>query len=112
MVAVPISRSIPASVPNPIPAVSADQDEMLHWITAATLVVGGVLLVTGNRKAGLAVAAAGTALALLEEQESIKEWWERLPGHLSQAQSFLDNVEHYLGEASAHGQRLQSILRR
>jgi ABC-type transporter Mla subunit MlaD len=109
MVAVPISRPFPASTPSAVPEA---QDDMMHWVTAGALVAGGVLLATGNRKAGLAVAAAGTALALLDEQEAIKGWWERLPGYLTQAQDFLDKVEHYLGEASAQGQRLQSMIRR
>ena len=107
MVAVPISR--PAPVPAPVPAA---QDDTMVWLTAGALLAGGLLMATGNRKTGLAVAAAGTALALLEEQEAIKDLWGRLPAYLTQAQEFFDNVEHYLGEASAQGQRLQSILRR
>jgi len=111
MVAVPISRSIPASLPSSAPA-ALSEDQTMHWVTVGALVAGGVLIATGNRKAGLAVAAAGTALALFEEQETIKSWWEGLPGYLTQAQDFLDKVESYLGEASAQGQRLQNMIRR
>jgi hypothetical protein len=112
MVAVPISRSIPASFPTSAPVAIEGHDDLMRWVTTGALVTGAVLLATGNRKAGLTVAAAGTALALLEEQESIKEWWDRLPGYLGQAQVFLDKVEEYLGEASSRGQRLQDMLRR
>ena len=67
---------------------------------------------TGHRRAGVAVAAAGTALALLEEQEAVKEWWKNLPGYLNDAQHFLDRIEDYLKEASVQGQRIQNILRK
>jgi hypothetical protein len=69
-------------------------------------------MIAGHKKAGVAVAVAGTALALLEEPAVIESWWKALPGYLSQAQTFLDEVEHYLKEASVQGQRIQSVFRR
>ena len=69
-------------------------------------------MVTGYKRAGMAVAAAGAALALVEEQEAIKSWWQNLPGYLDDAQEFLDKIEGYLDEAAVQGQRLQGILRR
>ena len=81
-------------------------------VAAGTLLAGGVLIASGRRRAGVAVAAAGTALALLEEQEAVKSWWKNLPGYLNDAQHFLDKIEEYLNEASVQGQRIQSILRK
>jgi hypothetical protein len=69
-------------------------------------------MVTGHRRAGTAMAAAGTALALIEEREAVKTWWEKLPGYLNEAQHLLDKIEDYLNEASIQGQRIQSILRK
>jgi hypothetical protein len=126
MVAVPISRSgksassmrypysaVPAAgaASLPAPAEPAATD-WTNLIVAGTLLAGGALMVAGHRRAGLAVATAGTALALLEEQDALAEGWKKLPQYLSDAQDFLDKVEHYLGEASIQGQRLQSILHR
>jgi hypothetical protein len=115
MVAVPISRPTPFNetpVALPAPVADANSQDLTKWVAAGAVVAGGALMVTGHRKAGLAVAAAGTALALLEEQELVAEWWKSLPTYLSQAQDFLEKVEHYLAEASVQGQRIQSILRR
>ena len=115
MVAVPISRQTPLhEVPAALSATLAEADthELSHWIAAGAVVAGGALMVTGHRKAGMAVAAAGTALALLEERELVADWWKSLPTYLSQAQDFLEKVQHYLGEATVQGQRLQGILRR
>jgi hypothetical protein len=129
MVAVPIPRGasskarypqsfgsyadVPAgSASFPAPAPSTRSPDWTHYVAAGTLVAGGVLMVTGHKRAGMAVAAAGTALALVEEQESIKSWWKNLPGYLDDAQDFLDKIEGYLQEATVQGQRLQGILRR
>jgi hypothetical protein len=120
MVAVPIPRSGASSqirhsqAPASLPA-SAQETQSPDWtsfLAAGTLVAGGALLVTGHRKAGMVVAAAGTALALYEEQETVAKWWKNLPGYLKDAQDFLDKIEGYLEEANVQGQRLQTILRR
>jgi hypothetical protein len=128
MVAVPIPRSgaqagypkflgsyaeVPAgSVSLPAPATATQSPDWTHYLAAGTLVAGGVLMATGHKRAGMAVAAAGTALALVEEQEAIKSWWKNLPGYLDDAQEFLDKIEGYLKEAAVQGQRLQGILGR
>jgi hypothetical protein len=130
MVAVPIPRSgassqpvhpqghgVYAAVPAgsaslPAPAPRAESPDWTHYIAAGTLLAGGALIATGRRRAGIAVATAGTALALLEEQEAVKAWWKNLPGYLNDAQHFLDKIEEYLKEASVQGQRIQSILRK
>ncbi len=129
MVAVPIPRSgasshsrypqaftsypeVPAagSASLPAPAPQSASPDWTHFVAAGTLLAGGVLIATGRRRAGVAVAAAGTALALFEEQEAVKAWWKKLPGYLNDAQHFLDKIEEYLQEASVQGQRIQSIL--
>jgi hypothetical protein len=131
MVAVPIPRSgtssqsrypqaftsysdVPAagSASLPAPALRPASPDWTHYLAAGTLLAGGALIVTGHRRAGVAVAAAGTALALIEEQEAVKAWWAKLPGYLNEAQHVLDKIEEYLNEASVQGQRIQSILRR
>jgi hypothetical protein len=128
MVAVPIPRSgqprypqsiasqaeVPAagSASFPAPGQPAGSAEITHFVAAGTLLAGGALIATGHRRAGLAIAAAGTAIALFEEQEAVKEWWKNLPGYLNDAQVLLDKIEGYLQEATIQGQRLQGILRR
>jgi hypothetical protein len=105
--------SYPAgSASLPAPAQQSASPDWTHYVAAGALVAGGVLVVTGHKRAGMAVAAAGTALGLLEEQEAIKSWWKNLPGYLNDAQDFLDKIEGYLKEATIQGQRLQGILRR
>jgi hypothetical protein len=97
-----------------LPPIGPDKKapDWTHFLAAGTVIAGGILIASGRRRAGLAVAAAGTGLALAHEQESVKLWWKRLPGLLDQAQHFLDRTELFLKEAAEQGHRLQSILKR
>jgi len=107
-----IASHAQGSASLPAPAYEVKSQDWPTWVAAGAVVAGGALMVTGNRRAGLAVAAAGTALALIEEQDVVTTFWKKLPDYLNQAQDFLDQVERYMAEASVQGQRIQSILRR
>ncbi|HEY9127420.1 MAG TPA: hypothetical protein VIM62_09860 [Acidobacteriaceae bacterium] len=111
MVAVPIPRTEPTQL-RPVGSAAPAQQDWTHLIAAGTLIAGGALLVSGRKKSGLAVAIAGTALALLDEPEMLQSWWRSMPGILSNAQQFLDKVEDYMGAAAEQGHRIQNAFRR
>ena len=111
MPAVPISTSSVSMQTRPTGA-PAKSEDWTHLLAAGTVIAGGALMVAGHKRAGMAVAVAGTAIALFDEQDVVKEWWSNLPGYLNDAQNFLDKVEGFLAEASVQGQRIQNILRR
>jgi len=119
MAAVPISHSesysqradLHGEVLAPL-AADRKTPDWRHFVAAGTVVAGGVLIATGRRRAGLGVAALGSAIALVEEQPAVRLWWKRLPALLDQTQYFLDRAEVYLKEATSQGKRLQGILRR
>ncbi len=113
MIAVPTSASGSSVqlIPRPA-ATSSKQVEVAQLIAGGTVLAAGALMIAGHKRAGLAVALAGTALALLEDREVVETWWKNLPGYLRDAQGVLDTVDGYMKEAVVHGQRLQGILRR
>ena len=87
--------------------------EGTNWARAAaggSLLAGGLLLLTGNRKAALVAAASGTALAMLDQQETVKAWWNALPGYIDTIQQLLGQVEQTVAEVSAQRERLHKIL--
>jgi len=91
------------------------ESEGTNWARFAaggSLLAGGLLLLTGNRRAGLVTAAAGTALAVLDQQETVKAWWNALPGYIEQAQHALGQVEETVAEVGAQRERLHRILTR
>src|ERR1700734_35787 len=61
----------------------------VRTVAAGSLVTGAVLLATGKRKAGLAVAAAATVFALLEDPEGVKKTWNNIPDYLDSGHSML-----------------------
>jgi hypothetical protein len=85
-------------------------EDWLLYTAAGTLAAGGVLLVTGQRKAGLAVAAAGVVLAMLDQQETVKACWDALPGYLTEIQNILERVQGTIDEVAAQGARLREAL--
>jgi hypothetical protein len=88
--------------------------ETTNWARIAaggSLLASGLLLLTGNRRAGLMTAAAGTALALLDQQETVREWWEALPGYIDNVQNLLGRVEASVSELEGQRARLEKILR-
>ncbi len=98
----PPQGRVSAPAAAPVLAAIADGIKEQEWVgllAAGTLMAGGALLVSGKKRAGLLVAAAGTALALMEEKEAIESLWKKLPGYLREAQSFVDKAEVYLKDA-------------
>jgi hypothetical protein len=109
MVVVPLSKPVGnlEQAPRPCGLKSA------NWVTfaaAGTLAAGGALLVSGKRRAGLATAAAGTALAMLDQQETVRTWWNALPAYLSEAQGMIERLQTALDDISAQRERLHKIL--
>jgi hypothetical protein len=112
MAVVQFSESVndPELVPLTGDSSGGANDDWLLYAAAGTLVASGVLLVTGNRKAGLAVAATGAALAMLDQQETVKAVWDALPEYLGEIQGLLARIEGTVEEISAQGARLRSAL--
>lgn len=90
-----------------------DQDWDKHWVrtvAAGTLVTGAVLLAAGKRKTGLAVAAAGTIFALVEDPEGVKKVWNSIPDYLDNGHHMLSRFEKFIGELTSQGEKLRSVV--
>src|ERR1035437_8584362 len=78
--------------------------ETMNWVGFAaggTLVTAGLLLLAGERRAGMVAAASGTALALLDQQETLHSWWNALPDYIDQVQDVLAKVQDTVNEVAA-----------
>lgn len=110
MVVVPLA---PTENESTRPSETAQNCDTKYWVrvaAAGSLAASGVLLMANKRRAGLAVAAAGTALVVLDQQETVRVWWNRLPEYLAEVQSILNRVQGAVDELSAQGERLRTIL--
>jgi hypothetical protein len=109
MVVVPLSK--PANNPDPAPRTCRARS--LNWVSiaaAGSLAAGGALIVCGKPRAGLVTAASGTALAMLDQQEVVRTWWNALPGYLAQVQDMLGRVQAALDDVSAQRERLHQLF--
>ena len=109
MVVVPLSK--PAGSSHPAPRACAASS--FNWVAlaaAGTLVTSGALLFCGKRRAGLVTAASGTALTMLDQQETVRSWWNTLPAYLAEVQGLLTRVQTTIDDISAQRDRLQKIV--
>ena len=111
MVVVPLSKPADDSANNPGPGAREDDSmNVLRYAAAGTLAAGGALYVLGNRRLGLIAAAAGTAMAVLDQQETVRVWWNALPVYLDEAQSLIGRVQGAVDEMVAQQQKLRKVL--
>jgi hypothetical protein len=88
----------------------ASHAEPVDWVNIAAgsaLLVSGLLFLTERRRAGIAVAAAGTALALLDQQEAVRTWWNRIPDYVDHVQNLIGQVQEKVDEFTAKRESLQ-----
>ena len=115
MVVVPLSK--PADDPDNRPETAPEGSEenraqMVRVAAAGTLVASGALLLTGNRRAGMLTAAAGTALAMLDEQATLRLWWDALPVYLDEAQALLGRLQGAIDDNATQREKLRAIFAR
>lgn len=79
-------------------------------VAAGSLIVSALLLVSGKRKSGIAVAAAGAAVALLENPEAVRDVWDSLPRLVRGGQDFLVRLEDFVDELNKQGVRLRKAV--
>ena len=108
MVVVPLSKPAKAEAAPRL----AESCNLITMAAAASLAAGGALIASGKKRAGLVAAAAGTALAMVDQQESVRKLWNALPGYLGNLQDFLGRVQTTLDDLSSQRERLQKIFRR
>ena len=84
-----------------------------NWVrtlAAGSLVTGAVLLAAGKRKTGLAIAAAGTIFALVEDPEGVKKVWNNIPDYLDSGHTLLGRFEKFVGELTVQGEKLRTVF--
>ncbi len=111
MVVVPLSKPMKDSPATP-EVLDANGMNWTGYAAGGTLVAAGLLLLAGERRAGMVAAASGTALALLDQQETLRSWWMALPGYIDQVQEVLVKVQDTVNEVSVKREALRRALAR
>lgn len=101
-------RKIPTS-----PAVEPLSASTRDWVDIAaggSLLAGGLLLLTGQRRAGLVLSVAGAALTLLGQQEEVRAWWDEFPGYVDRVQNLIGRMQSGMDDLSATRDSLHEAL--
>jgi hypothetical protein len=109
MVIAPHSESVTDTATAPC----ALERETLNWVGFAaggTLLAAGLMLLAGQRRAGMVAAASGTALALLDQQETLRSWWNTLPGYIDDIEQLLTQVQGVVEDMAVQRERLRRVL--
>lgn len=109
------NQSIDESKVMTFPEKAEENLSRVPWtrgVAAASLVGSAVLLLMGRWRAGLATAAAGTTVALLERPEAVREFWNSMPDYIHSGQDFLSRAEGVLDEVNRQGDRVRNLLAR
>ncbi len=111
MAVVPLSKP----VSEPPAKLELVENECINWVGFAaggSLVTAGLLLLAGKQKAGMVAAASGTALALLDQQDTLYTWWNELPTYIDQVQGVLSKVQDTVNEVAVKREALRRVLAR
>ena len=80
------------------------------YAAGGALLAGAALIMTSQRRAGLAVACAGTALALLDQRDAVKACWGAIPGYLDKIENVLAQVQDVVKDVADNRAKLGRIL--
>src|ERR1035438_1986798 len=106
--------SIPRRKASEREQVSAPEADSPNWVNIAaggTLLAGGLLLLTGQRRAGIVMAVAGSALTLLGEQEIVRDWWDQIPTYIDQVQNMIGRVQSSMEELTVTRENLNKEIK-
>lgn len=105
----------PTSYPQGQGEIALSKQGLPDWVgltVGGTFLAGGLLLLSGKKKAGLLVTASAMALTLVDQKETVREWWNTLPGYLDDAQRLLDQASRTIDDLAAKRDKLRSMFNR
>jgi hypothetical protein len=118
----PIRKQIEANIPESIAKLPAKLPKNISnipknipWTSAfaaGTLVASAILLIRGKRRPALAVAAAGTVVALVENADAARELWDNLPRYVRSGRDLLEKAEGFVEDLGRQSGKVRDLLGR
>jgi len=81
-----------------------------RYAAGGALVAGAALMIGRQRRTGLAIVCAGTALALLDQKVAVKACWDALPGYLDHIENALAQVQGVVKDVADNRAKFGRIL--
>lgn len=89
---------------------SHQENDWLRIGGSVAMIAGSLLLLTRQRRLGLIVTAAGTALAALEHRDLLADWWEKLPQHLDKAEHMINQAQETIQDLTEKRDRIMGLF--
>jgi hypothetical protein len=86
--------------------------DWVKFAAGGALIAGGFLLLKNQRRAGMVVGAAGTALAIVDQQDAVREFWNQMPAYIARVQHLIGQVQNKVDEFSARRESLHRAITR
>lgn len=102
-------KALPAQINADVSKIVKDAP-WTRVVAAGSLLAGAYLLFTGRRKAALAAAVTGAAVAALEKPELVKEIWDNTPKYIRAGQDFLLRAEDVVEDLRKKGVKLREMV--
>lgn len=102
----------PANVPQGEIMKAHKDPDWMGIAVGGTLLTGALLLLSGKKKAGLAVTAGAVVLTVLDQQDTLRGWWSTLPKYLDDAQRLLDQAQNTIEDLAAKRNKLRAMFER
>lgn len=109
--AFPQSPSYPQGHAEVLPP-EGEKSDWLALTVGGTFLAGALLLMSGKKRAGLAVTAAAAAVTLLDQKDTIRDWWNALPQYLDDAQRLLDQAQRTVDDLAAAREKVRGMINR
>ena len=87
-----------------------NEPDWMGIAVGGTFLAGALLLLTGRKKAGLAVTSGAMALTLLDQKDTVREWWSTLPKYLDDAQRLLDQAQSTIDDLALKRDKLRAMF--
>jgi hypothetical protein len=115
MVVVPLTNpaaNAPAESPVERTAAKPQSNDWLRISASGSLLAGGLLLLAGKHRAGLIAALTGTALTMMDQQETVSAWWGSLPGLMNDANRMINQVQNVVDNVNAQSAKIKALVQR
>lgn len=87
-----------------------DSPDWVKFAAGGALIAGGLLLLTDKRRAGVVLGAAGAGLAVVDQQDAVRNLWSQIPGYIERFQGLLNQVQTKVDALSAKRDSLHRAL--
>jgi uncharacterized membrane protein YebE (DUF533 family) len=95
---------------SPEETTQTDSAAWVKFAAGGALIAGGLLLMANKRRAGLLVGATGAGLAVADQQETVRNLWNQVPGYIEKLQTVIGQVQDKVDAFSAKRDSLHQAL--